>query len=150
MRAVIQRVSMASVRSSEAYFEQISQGMLVLLAIEENDTHEDAEWLAKKIVQLRIFPDTNGLMNLSIKDNDGEILLVSQFTLYASTKKGNRPSFIRSAHPERALLLYNDFTNLINSGLGKSVKTGKFGEHMDITLMNSGPVTIIIDTKLKE
>ena len=150
MRAVIQRVNKASVFSPPAYFEQIGNGMLVFLGIEANDTQNEANWLANKIIHLRIFPDTNNLMNLCIQDIKGEMMIISQFTLHASTRKGNRPSFIRSAPPEKALLLYNDFIDLIKSGLGTSVKIGRFGDHMDISLLNSGPVTIIIDTKLKE
>ena len=150
MRAVIQRVSKASVSSSAEYFEEIGQGLLVLLGIEENDTHDEAIWLSNKIMNLRIFGDNNGLMNLGVQEVNGEIMVISQFTLHASTRKGNRPSFIRAASHERALLLDHDFIELIRSGLRSSVKIGKFGEHMDITLVNSGPVTIIIDTKLKE
>jgi D-tyrosyl-tRNA(Tyr) deacylase len=150
MRAVIQRVNKASVSVTNGYFEEISQGLLVLLGVEENDTHDDGVWLANKILNLRIFGDSNGLMNLSIHDVKGEIMIISQFTLHASTKKGNRPSFIRAASHEYASLLYNEFIQLVNVGLGSTVKTGKFGEHMDIALINSGPVTIIIDSKLKE
>jgi len=150
MRAVIQRVRKASVSASPGYFQEIGQGLLVFIGIEQNDTYDEAVWLANKIINLRIFGDDNELMNLSIQDIKGEIMIISQFTLHASTKKGNRPSFIRAASPEYALILYNKFIELINSGLGTSAKTGKFGEHMDISLLNSGPVTIIIDTKLKE
>jgi D-tyrosyl-tRNA(Tyr) deacylase len=150
MRAVIQRVNKASVSVTNGYFEEISQGLLVLLGVEENDSHDDGIWLANKILNLRIFGDSNGLMNLSIHDVKGEIMIISQFTLHASTKKGNRPSFIRAASHENASLLYNEFIQLVSAGLGSKVKTGKFGEYMDISLINSGPVTIIIDSKLKE
>jgi D-aminoacyl-tRNA deacylase len=150
MRAVIQRVNKASVSASPGYLEEIGQGMLVFLGIEHNDTHAESVWLANKIMNLRIFADGNGLMNLSIHDIKGEIMIISQFTLHASTRKGNRPSFIRAASPDSALLLYHEFIEFINTELKTSVKVGKFGEHMDISLVNSGPVTIIIDTKLKE
>ena len=150
MRAVIQRVSKASVSSSPDYFEQIGQGLLVFLGIETNDSHDESVWLANKILNLRIFGDNNGLMNLSIHEIKGEIMIISQFTLHASTRKGNRPSFIRAASPDNALLLYQEFIDSIKSGLNTSVKIGKFGEHMEISLVNSGPVTIIIDTKMKE
>jgi D-tyrosyl-tRNA(Tyr) deacylase len=150
MRAVIQRVSKASVSISPVYFEEIGPGLLVLLGVEENDTPDEAVWLANKILNLRIFGDANGLMNLSIQDVKGEIMIISQFTLHASTRKGNRPSFIRAASPEFAQMLYNNFIELIRAGIRNSVKSGIFGEHMDIALINSGPVTIIVDTKLKE
>lgn len=150
MRAVIQRVNSATVYVDPAYFEQIGQGLLVLIGIEDYDTLNDAIWLANKIIHLRVFGDEKGLMNLSVLDVKGEIMVISQFTLYASTRKGNRPSFIRSAGPEKAIKHYNDFIDLLNSGLGRKVREGKFGKHMDVSLVNSGPVTIIIDTKLKE
>jgi D-aminoacyl-tRNA deacylase len=150
MRAVIQRVSKAKVFVAPDYSEQIGLGLLVLLGIEENDEQDDVVWLVNKIMNLRIFGDNNGLMNLSVQDVKGEIMVISQFTLHASTRKGNRPSFIRSALPGDALILYNDFIALMNSGLGIIVKAGKFGKHMEVTLVNTGPVTIIIDTKLKE
>jgi D-aminoacyl-tRNA deacylase len=150
MRAVIQRVNEASVSSSNAYFENIGRGLLILLGIEDNDTHNDADWLAKKIIHLRIFGDNNGLMNLSVLDVRGEIMVISQFTLHGSTKKGNRPSFVHAAPPDKASLLYNDFIELISSDFDRPVKVGKFGEHMNISLVNSGPVTIIIDTNLRE
>jgi len=150
MRAVIQRVNKASVSCDPGYFEEIGPGLLVLLGIEESDNQDDAHWLGNKILNLRIFSDNNGLMNLSIQDIKGEFLIISQFTLHASTKKGNRPSFIRAASPDFALQLYHDFIEIIKEKNGNSVKSGKFGEHMDIALVNSGPVTIIIDTKLKE
>ena len=129
MRAVIQRVDNATVSVKPAYFEHIGPGLLVLLGIEDVDTHSDAIWLANKIVHLRVFADEKGLMNLSVLDIKGGIMVISQFTLYASTRKGNRPSFIRSAAPEKALKQYNDFIDLLNSGLGIKVREGKFGKH---------------------
>ncbi len=150
MRAVIQRVNKASVSCDPGYFEEIGTGLLVLLGIEESDSHDDALWLANKILNLRIFSDGNGLMNLSVQDIKGEFLIISQFTLHASTRKGNRPSFIRAASPDFALSLYHEFIEIVKAGNSNAVKIGKFGEHMDIALINSGPVTIIMDTKLKE
>jgi len=150
MRAVIQRVNKATISSINKYFEEIGQGLLVLLGIEENDTYDEAVWLAHKIMNLRIFGDENGLMNLNIFDIKGEIMIISQFTLQASTKKGNRPSFIRAASQESALFLYHEFIKLIKIKLDSLVKIGNFGEHMDVSLVNSGPVTIIIDSKLRE
>jgi len=150
MRAVIQRVNRASVTVAPDYREEIGHGLLVLLGIEQGDTLEDTVWLANKIINLRIFGDSNGLMNLSVSDVQGELMIISQFTLHASTKKGNRPSFIRAANPDFAVKLYQEFIELIKTGISNKVKVGKFGEHMDIELVNSGPVTIIMDTKLKE
>ncbi len=150
MRAVIQRVSKASVTIDNNLKSEINLGMLVLLGIEEADTKEDVEWLSKKISQLRIFDDASGIMNLSLLDVDGDAIVVSQFTLHAKTKKGNRPSYIHAARPETAIPLYNDFVKQLESILGKEVGTGEFGAEMDVSLTNSGPVTIIIDTKNKE
>jgi len=150
MRAVIQRVSRASVRVSSETIGEINAGLFILAGFEDSDTIEDIEWLSKKIVQLRIFNDSKGLMNLSVKDAEGDILLVSQFTLHAGTKKGNRPSFIRAAKPGIAIPLYENFKNQLENDLGKPVNTGIFGAMMKIELINDGPVTIIIDTKNKE
>ena len=150
MRAVIQRVSKASVTIEGKIHSQIGNGLLVLLGIEDADTNEDIEWLSGKIVNLRIFNDENGVMNLSIKDNDGDILVVSQFTLHASTKKGNRPSYIRASKPEIAIPMYEKMIEQLSTDLGKQIKTGIFGADMKVELLNDGPVTIIIDTKNKE
>jgi len=150
MRAVIQRVQQASVIIGKTIKSSISQGLLVLLGIEDADSREDIEWLSGKIVRLRIFSDLNGLMNLSVGEIQGEILVVSQFTLHASTKKGNRPSFIRAAKPGYAIPIYNDFLNQLERDLGKPVKSGEFGALMMVQLINDGPVTIVIDTKNKE
>ena len=150
MRAVIQRVSEASVTIDGSIKSAIRAGLLVLLAIEEADTNEDIEWLSRKIVRLRVFNDEEGLMNRSVQDVNGEILLVSQFTLFASTKKGNRPSFIRSAKPEIAIPLMEKFIARLTQDFGKPIQTGEFGAHMRVSLLNDGPVTIIIDSKLRE
>ncbi len=150
MRAVIQRVSKAGVTIDEKVQWQIGRGLLVLLGIEDADTREDIEWLSSKIVNLRIFNDAAGVMNESVKDKDGEILLISQFTLHASTKKGNRPSYIRASKPEIAIPLYENMIRQLTSDLGKPVGTGSFGADMKVELINDGPVTIIIDTKKKE
>src|ERR1044071_4509229 len=150
MRAVIQRVSKANVCINGQEKASIQQGLLVLLAVEDADTAEDIEWLSSKIVRLRIFNDDSGVMNRSAQETGGDILLVSQFTLFASTKKGNRPSYIRSARPEVAVPLYEQFRARLAQDLGKSVQTGEFGAHMDVSLINDGPVTIIIDSKLRE
>ena len=150
VRAVIQRVSEASVTISGAIVAAIQNGLLVLLAIEEADTAEDIEWLSGKIVRLRIFNDEQGLMNRSVQEIGGDILLVSQFTLFASTRKGNRPSFSRSARPEVAIPLYEQFIAKLTADLGKPIKTGDFGADMKVTLLNDGPVTIIIDSKNRE
>jgi D-aminoacyl-tRNA deacylase len=149
MRTIIQRVSKASVTIAGCITAEITAGFLILLGIEDADTDEDIQWLSQKIVQLRIFSDSEGLMNLSIKDIEGEILLVSQFTLFASTKKGNRPSFIRAAKPEIAIPLYEKMIAQLEELLGKKISTGVFGADMQISLVNDGPVTIIIDTKDK-
>ena len=147
MRIVIQRVSEASVTVNGKITGKIENGLLVLLGIEEADGNEDVEWLSKKICQLRIFNDAEGIMNLSVMDVGGEILVVSQFTLHASTKKGNRPSYIRAARPEIAIPLYEKFIRQLGEGLGKPVQTGIFGAMMQVSLINDGPVTILIDSK---
>ncbi len=150
MRAVIQRVSSAGVTIHESVRGAIQRGLLVLLAIEETDTDDDIAWLSGKIVRLRIFDDEQGVMNGSVQETNGEILLVSQFTLFASTKKGNRPSYIRSAKPETAIPLYEKFAARLSQDLGKPIQTGEFGAHMVVNLANDGPVTIIIDSKARE
>ncbi len=150
MRAVIQRVKSASVEIDGNVKSSIGKGLLVLAGFEEADTKEDLEWMTKKVVQLRIFDDEQGVMNLSVKDVSGDILLVSQFTLQASTKKGNRPSYIKAAKPDVAIPLYSSFIQLTETELGKKISTGEFGADMKISLVNDGPVTIIIDSKLKE
>lgn len=150
MRAVIQRVSEASVSIHGEVKSAIEQGLLVLLGVEELDTLEDVSWLTKKIAQLRIFSDEEGLMNRSVLDVDGEAIVVSQFTLHAKTKKGNRPSYIKAAKPEQAIPLYEEFVKVLGEEIGKPVQTGEFGANMQVSLCNDGPVTIIIDTKNKE
>ncbi len=150
MRVVIQRVSSATVRVNEQIKSSIKSGLLILLGIEDEDTHEDIEWLVKKITQLRIFNDENGTMNRSLLDVDGEALVVSQFTLHASTKKGNRPSYIKASKPDFAVPMYEKFVDALSTSLGKKVGTGQFGAHMDVELINDGPVTIIIDSKNKD
>ncbi len=150
MRAVIQRVSKASVTIDEKIHSRIGKGLLVLLGIEDADTNEDIEWLSGKIVSLRIFDDADGVMNISVKDIDGDILVVSQFTLHASTKKGNRPSYIRASKPEIAIPLYEKFILQLKSELGKNVSSGIFGADMKVELLNDGPVTITIDSKNRE
>jgi D-aminoacyl-tRNA deacylase len=150
VRAVIQRVSEASVRVNGHITGQINAGLLVLLGVEDTDGDEDIEWLGNKIIQLRVFDDENGVMNLGVKDVQGGILLVSQFTLHASTKKGNRPSYIRAAKPELAIPRYEQMIQQLSTGLGRPVATGIFGADMQVALVNNGPVTIIIDTKNKE
>ena len=150
MRIVIQRVSKASVKVDDKIISAIGMGMLILVGIEDLDTREDITWLSNKIIQLRIFDDENGVMNLSVKDIDGELLIVSQFTLHASTKKGNRPSYIRASKPDFAVPMYEKFVESLETELGKKVGTGKFGAMMDVSLVNDGPVTIIIDSKQKE
>ena len=150
MRTVIQRVSQASVSvAEEGYYSEIGNGLLVLTAFIDEDTQEDLEWTARKIAAMRIFDDADGVMNLSVKDVNGEILAVSQFTLYASTVKGNRPSYIKAARPEVAVPLYERFLEIIQTYLEKPVKTGIFGADMKVSLVNDGPVTIIVDSKLK-
>jgi D-tyrosyl-tRNA(Tyr) deacylase len=150
MRVILQRVLEASVRIEGQIHSQIGKGMLVLLGIEEADTLEDIDWLVKKVVQLRIFPDEAGLMNQSVLDSQGELLVVSQFTLFAATKKGNRPSFIRAARPEQAIPLYELFLSQLSDALGKPVQSGIFGADMQVGLINDGPVTIWMDSKAKE
>jgi D-tyrosyl-tRNA(Tyr) deacylase len=150
MRAVIQRVLSASVSIVGTINSKIDKGLLILLGIEETDTEEDILWLCGKIVRLRIFNDAEGVMNLAVTDIKGEILVVSQFTLHASTKKGNRPSYIKAARPEIAIPLYEIFIKQLSVELGKPIATGEFGADMQVSLINDGPVTIIIDTKNKE
>ena len=150
MRAVIQRVLSASVSIGGTINSKIDKGLLILLGIEESDTEEDILWLCVKIVRLRIFNDAEGVMNLAVTDIKGEILVVSQFTLHASTKKGNRPSYIKAARPEIAIPLYEKFIKHLSIELGKPLATGEFGADMQVSLINDGPVTIIIDTKNKE
>jgi len=150
MRAVIQRVLEAKVTVAGANKGAIQRGLLVLLAVEEADSPEDIEWLSGKIVRLRIFDDEAGVMNRSVHEVQGEILLVSQFTLFASTRKGNRPSYSRSASPELARSLYEKFLQRLQQDFGKPVQTGEFGAQMLVTLTNDGPVTIIIDSKIRE
>src|SRR5579859_2117238 len=150
MIAVIQRVSQAAVSIDAVVKSSIDRGLLVLLGIEDADNDEDIEWLCGKIVNLRIFNDSEGVMNVSVKDNCGEILLVSQFTLHASTKKGNRPSYIRASKPDIAIPLYEQTIQTLTAHLGKPIGTGEFGADMKVELLNDGPVTILIDTKNKE
>lgn len=150
MRAVIQRVSSASVSNEVAESNSISRGVMILLGIEIRDTADDIEYLTGKIARLRIFDDIEGVMNLSLVDVDGEVLVVSQFTLHAETKKGNRPSYIKAARPEQAIPLYEQFIKSLEQLTGKEVKCGWFGAHMEVKLVNDGPVTIIIDTRNKE
>ena len=150
MRAVIQRVAEAKVTIDGIVKGAIQQGLAVLLAIEEADTAEDIEWLSGKIVRLRVFNDEGGVMNRSVQEAQGGILLISQFTLFASTKKGNRPSYGRSARPEIAVPLYEQFVQRLGQDLGQPVQTGEFGAHMLVSLTNDGPVTIIIDSKTRE
>jgi D-tyrosyl-tRNA(Tyr) deacylase len=150
MRAVIQRVTEANCKVYKEITGRIDNGFLVLLGIEDADTPEDVEWLAGKIVNMRVFGDDNGLMNKALSDINGNILLISQFTLFAATKKGNRPGFTRAAKPERAIPLYEAMIKQLSLLLGKDVQTGIFGADMKISLVNDGPVTIIIDSKNKE
>jgi D-tyrosyl-tRNA(Tyr) deacylase len=150
MRAVIQRVTQASVSIGRNLKSQIGPGLLVLLGIEESDGQADIEWLSGKICRMRIFNDDNGVMNLSVIEANGEILVISQFTLHASTSKGNRPSYIRAARAETAIPLYENFVKQLSHDQGKNVKTGEFGAMMQVQLINDGPVTIVIDSKTKE
>jgi D-tyrosyl-tRNA(Tyr) deacylase len=150
MRAVIQRVRSAGVSIGDQAKSFIAQGLLIFLGIEESDTREDIEWLSGKISRLRIFRDAAGLMNLSIKDVRGDALVISQFTLHSSTKKGNRPSFVRAARPDVAIPLYEQFIKRLEKDIPGQVKTGEFGAYMQVSLINDGPVTIIIDTRNKE
>jgi D-aminoacyl-tRNA deacylase len=147
MIAVIQRVSQASVEIESVTKSRIGQGLLVLVGIEDADGQEDIDWLASKLVNLRVFNDDQGVMNVSVKDVQGDILLVSQFTLQASTKKGNRPSYLKAAKPEIAIPIYQQFVDTVSRQLGKAVPTGEFGADMQVNLINDGPVTILIDTK---
>ena len=149
MKAVLQRVSSASVTISEKIVAQIDNGLLVLVGIEDADTQEDIYWICQKIVNLRIFADENNVMNLSVKDIQGGIIVVSQFTLHANTKKGNRPSYIKASKPEIAIPLYENFVQQMELELGKRIQTGEFGADMKVALVNDGPVTIIIDSKNK-
>lgn len=150
MRAVIQRITKASVTIDNKVHSGIGNGLLVLVGIEDADTTADIEWLSGKIVNLRIFNDENGVMNVSVKDNGGDILVVSQFTLHASTKKGNRPSYIKASKPDFAIPMYEKFVQQLKNDIGKPISTGVFGADMKVDLCNDGPVTIIIDTKSKE
>ena len=150
MRVVLQRVSQASVIINGETVASIGKGLLLLLGIEEADTAEDIEWLSGKIIRLRVFPDDEEVMNRSVMEAGGEIIVVSQFTLHASTKKGNRPSYIRAAKPESAVPLYNQFIKSLETMVGKPVQTGDFGAMMDVSLVNDGPVTIIIDSRNRE
>jgi len=150
MRVVIQKVTQASVSIENQTVASIDKGLLVLVGIEDGDTNEDIAWLSSKMVNLRVFDDDKGVMNLSVKEVEGEVLIVSQFTLHASTKKGNRPSYIKAARPEVAIPIYEAFIKQVESLLGKRVPTGQFGAMMQVSLCNDGPVTILIDTKNKE
>ena len=150
MKVVIQRVLKASVTIEGEKVAEIENGLLILLGIVEDDSQEDINWLSRKIVNLRIFGDENGVMNASLKDTNGNVIVVSQFTLHASTKKGNRPSYIKAAKPEVAIPLYEGFVNQLEKDLDKKVQTGQFGADMKVDLLNDGPVTIIIDTKNKD
>ena len=150
MRVVIQRVSEASVTISGSTNGKIGIGLMILLGIAEEDTNEDIDWLCGKISKLRIFDDENGVMNLSLKEIDGEVLLISQFTLHASTKKGNRPSYIKAASPDISIPLYESFIKVLSEYIGKAVHIGEFGAMMKVNLVNDGPVTIIIDSRNRE
>ena len=150
MRTVIQRVQSASVTIDGEIKSAIGQGLLIFLGIEDKDSEADIEWLVKKIVNLRIFDDENGVMNRSIIEINGEALVVSQFTLHASTKKGNRPSYIKASKPEKAIPLYNEFCDEMSLALGKTIGTGQFGADMKVGILNDGPVTILIDSQNKE
>jgi D-aminoacyl-tRNA deacylase len=150
MRAVLQRTAFASVKVDGNITGSIQKGLLVLMGIEDADSVEDIEWLSSKIANLRIFDDENGVMNLSVKDVDGDILLVSQFTLHAATKKGNRPSYIKASKPDVAIPMYEKMITQLEKDLGKKIMTGVFGADMKVELLNDGPVTIVIDTKNKE
>lgn len=150
MRVVVQRVRSASVRVGETIVSQIGQGLLLLLGVEEADTEEDVQWLSRKVLALRIFDDSDGVMNRSVLDVEGDIIVVSQFTLFASYKKGNRPSWLRAAGHNHAVPMYERFVEVLGQGLGKSVGTGIFGAEMQVELVNDGPVTICMDTKNRE
>ena len=150
MKIVLQRVSSASVTIDNKIVADIQKGLLILVGIEDADTQEDIDWLVNKVTNIRIFGDENDVMNLSVKDIDGDIIVVSQFTLHASTKKGNRPSYIRASKPEAAIPLYENFVKKIEMELGKKVQTGIFGADMKVLLLNDGPVTIVIDSKNRD
>lgn len=150
MKVVIQRVSEASVTVDGQKTADIKKGLLVLVGIEDADTQEDIDWLAGKIIKMRIFGDENDIMNCSVQDIDGEIIVVSQFTLHASTKKGNRPSYIKASKPEFAIPMYENFVKALEKELGKKIQTGIFGADMKVSLLNDGPVTIVVDSKNKE
>ena len=150
MRLVVQRVHSASVKVDDSIVSEIRTGLLILAGIEDADAAGDIDWLVKKVCQLRIFNDSEGVMNLSVQDVGGEMIVVSQFTLYASTRKGNRPSYIRAARPETAIPLYEQLVSEFSKMLGKPVGTGIFGAHMEVSLVNNGPVTIILDSKNKD
>ncbi|MEN9908818.1 MAG: hypothetical protein RLZZ540_1967 [Bacteroidota bacterium] len=150
MRVVIQRVAEASVTIENEIVASIEKGLLVLVGVEDADTQEDIDWLAAKIAKIRIFGDENNVMNLSVQDIDGDIIVVSQFTLHAGTKKGNRPSYIKASKPEIAIPLYENFVRKLESEIGKKIQTGEFGADMKVSLLNDGPVTIVIDSKSKE
>jgi len=150
MRAVVQRVTEAEVVIDGKLKSSIGSGLLILVGIEDSDSNDDIEWLSNKIVSLRIFNDANGVMNVSVKEIDGAILLVSQFTLHASTKKGNRPSYLRASKPDYAIPVYEKMISQLEKDLGKKILTGEFGADMKVKLLNDGPVTIVIDTKNKE
>lgn len=150
MRALIQRVSQASVEINTEITGSVGHGLVILLGIEDADSAEDIEWLSGKISRLRIFDDENGVMNKSLVDVNGDVLIISQFTLHATTKKGNRPSYIKAAKPEIAIPLYEKFIVQIKADIGKEVATGEFGAYMKVSLVNDGPVTIMIDTKIRE
>ena len=150
MRVVIQKVKSAAVEILNKNHSSVSQGLLIFVSVENDDGEEDINWLCKKIIQLRIFDDKNGVMNLSVADIDGEILVISQFTLHAKTKKGNRPSYIKAARPDIAIPVYNKFVEKLGFYLEKEIKTGVFGALMHVSLVNDGPVTIIMDTKNKD
>ncbi len=150
MRVVIQRAKEASVSIEGKVKSAIMQGLMILVGFEHEDTPEDIAWITKKVVNLRIFDDQNGVMNLSVRDVEGEVLLISQFTLHAQTQKGNRPSYIKAARPEIAIPLYEEFIASLEGALGKAIGTGSFGADMQVSLINDGPVTIVIDTKNKE
>ena len=147
MKTVIQRVSNAEVTIDGQVFNHIGQGLLILIGIEDADLSSDIDWLVNKIAGLRVFDDENGVMNKNVEEVDGEVMVISQFTLHASTKKGNRPSYIKAAKPDVAIPLYNEFVKTTTNRLGKETKTGQFGADMKISLINDGPVTILIDTK---
>ena len=149
MKVVIQRVSEASVTIDSKIVAKIKRGLLILVGIEDADTIDDSKWLVSKIANLRIFPDENDVMNLSVKDVNGEVIVVSQFTLHASTKKGNRPSYIQAAKPDFAIPMYEQFVQLLETEIGATIQTGQFGADMKVCLVNDGPVTIIIDSKNK-